>query len=294
MPRINHNIPALITGTTLNQTGRRMAKTLEKLSTGLRINRAADDAAGLSVSESLRTQVRGLAMNKRNAMDGVALLNIAEGALNEINAMLQRMRELAIQADNDTLTLTERGYLNQEYDHLRSEIDRIANASKYNGMSLLSGDGFGGYGMASCSLHVGPNDDATVDSLSISIDTVTTGSLGLALAGTSLRGTGTGSLGFISSKTSISSAITSLDAAITTVNNIRADLGAYVNRLEHTITNLDNQSANMTAAESTIRDADFAATTTEYTRNQILTQSATSMLAQANLLPQSVLSLLQG
>ncbi len=289
MPRINHNIPAMITGGALATVGRDLQKSLEKLSTGLRINRASDDAAGLSVSESLRTQVRGLAMNKRNAMDGIALLNIAEGAMNEVSDMLQRMRELAVQADNDTLTLVERDYLDLEYQHLMSEIDRIAKSAKYNGQSLLSGDGFGVQGEASSILHIGPNNIMDIDTVALSIDTVTTQTAGLDLQGTELTGT-TLSL----SRENIMSALTSLDTAIQHVNEIRANLGAYINRLEHTVKNIENQHANMSAAESQIRDTDFAEESTNFTRNQIISQSATAMLAQANMIPQSVLQLLQG
>lgn len=287
MPRINHNIPAMITGAALANANRELQKSLEKLSTGLRINRASDDAAGLSVSESLRTQVNGLAMNKRNAMDGIALLNIAEGAMNEVSAMLQRMREMAIQADNDTLTLQERGYLDLEYQNLLSEIDRTVNATKYNGQSLLSGDGFGLVNSATSVLHIGPNNVNGVDTIQVQIDTVTTATPGLDLKGGSLTG-----VTLADSKTNINEAITSLDAAIVRVNSIRANLGAYINRLEHTVNNIENQHSNMSAAESTIRDTDFADETTNFTRNQIIMQSATAMLAQANTVPQSVLSLL--
>lgn len=289
MPRINHNIPAMITGGALTTVGRELQKSLEKLSTGLRINRASDDAAGLSVSESLRTQVRGLSINKRNASDGIALLNIAEGTMNEISDMLQRMRELAVQADNDTLTLRERNYLDLEYQHLISEIDRMAMASKYNGQSLLSGDGFGEEGGVSSILHIGPNNISGVDTLSIVIATVTTAASGLNLANSSLTGAD-----LLTSRTNITSALTSLDNAITSVNGIRANLGAYINRLEHTVKNIENQYSNMSAAESMIRDTDFAEETTNFTRNQIISQSATAMLAQANMIPQSVLQLLQG
>ena len=282
MPRINHNIPSMITGAALESVGRDLAKSLEKLSTGLRINRASDDAAGLSVSESLRTQVRGLAVNKRNALDGIAMLNIAEGAMNEINSMMQRMRELGIQADNDTLTTVERSYLNMEYTHLLSEIDRISNATKYNSQSLLSGDGFGVPGGESSVLHIGPNNNTLVDLIQIEIYTVTTSSTGLNLRNSNLLG-----------KNNIISTISSVDSAIQSVNRYRAHLGAYVNRLEHTVRNLDNQYANMSAAESTIRDTDFAQATSEFTRNQIISQSATAMLAQANMVPQSVLQLLK-
>jgi flagellin len=271
----------MITGASLNQVNRELAKSLERLSTGLRINRASDDAAGLSVSEQLRTQVRGSQVANRNANDGIALLNIAEGAANEISAMLQRMRELAIQSDNDTLTTIERVYLNQEYQALMTEITRISAAAQYNGQTLIYGvSGFGRPGGSSSILHIGANNLNGVDRIALTVGAVSAGAL-------SLIGTG------ISTNATALAAITAVDIAIHSVNSMRADLGAYVNRMEHAVNNLDNQVSNMQAAESAIRDVDFAAETTQFTRNQILMQSATSMLAQANSVPQSVLSLLK-
>lgn len=278
--RINHNISSMITQGSLFKVNAANTKTLEKLSTGLRINRASDDAAGLSISENLRSQVTGLGVAKRNAQDGVALLQIAEGGLNEISSILQRMRELAVQSSNDTLTSTERNYTNQEYQALTSEIDRIANTTMYNGQSLLTGTGFGGVGMASSVLHIGPND-AAADEITITIDTMTTSGSVLDINGSNL-----------SSQLASVSAITSLDAAINQVNSTRSDLGAYVNRLEHAINNIINQEHNNQAAESLIRDTDFAVETAAFTKNQILMQSSTAMLAQANQVPQNVLSLL--
>ena len=283
--RINHNISSMITQGALFQVGRANSKVLEKLSTGLRINRASDDAAGLAVSERLRTQVRGLAMAKRNATDGIAMLNIAEGGLNEASELLQRMRELSVQSTNDTLTSTERTYTNQEYQNLASEIDRIVNTTQYNGQDLLTGtsSSFGGAGSTSSVLHVGPNSSTTRDELVISIATMTTASNGLNLAGSA-----------ITSQALAVSALVSLDLAITTLNQSRSNIGAYVNRLEHTINNLINQEHNSQAAESVIRDADFAVETADFTKYQILQQSATAMLSQANMSQQSVLGLLGG
>jgi flagellin len=282
MPRINHNIPALITGNSLRNVERDLSKSLEKLSTGLRINRAADDAAGLSVSEQLRTQVGGLAVGGRNAQDGVSLVNIAEGALIEVESMLQRMRELSIQAANDTLTSVERGYCEVEFDQLRTEIDRIVGCTQFNSMRLL--DGSAPWGTTGGVLHIGPNDNSTGnDVVLITVAGVSTGALSIDLA----------SNVFITSQTTATSAITSLDGALHSVNTLRANLGAITNRLEHAITNQQNQEQNMQAAESVIRDTDFAAETTRFTRNQILQQSSTAMLAQANSIPQSVLSLLK-
>ncbi|MFH1760738.1 MAG: flagellin [bacterium] len=286
--RINHNISSMVTQASLFRTNRDLSKSLERLSTGIRINRASDDAAGLSVSEQLRTQVRGIAMAKRNAMDGQSLLQIAEGAAHEISGMLQRMRELAVQASNDTLTSTERGYLNVEYRALQDEIDRIADATQYNTLCLINGDtaGFGTTGGGTCILHIGPNNSSTVDQIQVTIDAVDTDSIGVSSGGTDDSNITTSSYAL--------GAVTSVDTAINSINNMRSDLGAYVNRLEYTIDNLDNQSSNMQTAESVIRDVDFAYETTEYTKNQILVQSATAMLAQSNTLPQSVLTLVQG
>ncbi len=279
--RINHNISSMVTQGALAGVGRELNKSLERLSTGLRINRASDDAAGLSVSEQLRTQVSGMGKAKGNASDGIALLNIAEGAVNEIEAMLQRMRELAVQSANDTLTTTERSYTNQEYQALVSEIDRITNVTQYNTQTLLDGQvgSFGATGSASCILHIGPNA-RTTDRLSITI--IGTSSGAMTIAGSS-----------VTSQAVAESAILSIDVAINSVNKLRSDLGAYINRLEHAINNLDNQTHNTQSAESAIRDVNFAMETSQFSRNQILTQSATAMLAQANQAPQTVLTLLR-
>ncbi len=278
--RINHNIASMIGQNAIYGASNALNKTLEKLSTGLRVNRASDDAAGLAISEKLRTQVNGLAVSQRNAQDGIALLQIAEGAMNEVSSILHRMRELALQSANDTLTSSERSYTNQEYSALVSEIDRIVNTTTYNGMSLLNGGGFGGVGQSASILHIGP-DGGAADEITITIDTMSTGSSALDISGSSLT-----------ANTAAISAVTSLDLAIDTVNNARADLGAYINRLEHTINNLMNQQTNTQAAEGYIRDADFALETANFTKNSILVQSATAMLAQANMVPQSVMTLL--
>jgi len=279
MPRINHNIPAMITGNALRLVDTSMTKSLEKLSTGMRINRAADDAAGLSVSEQLRTQVRGLSMGMRNAQDGVALLNIAEGALIEVESMLQRIRELSIQASNDTLTSVERGYIQVEVGQLKEEIDRIVGGTQYNSQKLLAGeDPWVNGGI----LHVGPNNDTAADLVLVTITAVTTAGLGID-----------GANAVVTSQTDARVSISALDVALTSINTLRADLGAKVNRLEHALANQQNQEQNMQAAESVIRDADFAHESTLFSRNQILQQSSTSMLAQANMIPQTVLGLLQ-
>lgn len=283
--RINHNISAMITQNALGVSNKSLGSNLEKLSTGLRINRASDDAAGLSVSEQLRTQVRGLNRARGNAEDGIALLQIAEGAANEMSGILQRMRELAIQSANDTLTTTDREYVQQEFTALQDEIDRISKSAQYNGQTLLLGAAGNSFGStAACVLHIGANDKAGVDSIQITIDALTTGSLSLTSLGTDRVA--------VTSQALATTAIGSIDNAIKSVNNMRSDMGAYVNRLDHAIASISNQEYNTQDAESRIRDVDFASESASFTKHQILTQSATSMLAQANAVPQSVLGLL--
>jgi len=296
--RINHNISSMITQNSLFAVNRDMGKSLERLSTGLRINRASDDAAGLGVSENLRTQVRGTAQAIRNSQDGIAAITIAEGAANEVSSILQRMRELAVQSANDTLTSTERAYTNQEYGQLVSEIDRIAAVTNYNGMKLISSSGtnanerfgIGGSGGTGSALWIDANDSVGLDSITITIDTLTTTSLG---SGAQSGGVASMNLTTLTSQTDAVAAIQSLDESIDSVNTMRSNMGAFINRLEHAINNLMISNTNQQAAESLIRDVDFAAETTQFTRNQILTQSGTAMLSQSNMLPQGVLQLLQ-
>jgi len=306
--RINHNVSAMITQTALGANNSSMSKSLEKLSTGLRINRAQDDAAGLAVSEQMRTQIRGLGKAKANAQDGIALLQIAEGAAGEITNILQRQRELAVQASNDTLTSTERKYLDNEFQSLSKEINRIAASTNYNGMNLLDGSSgsFGAVNMSGqttiaggiaayttdgsmsskpLTLHVGPNDkkqlDGTTstDEIAISYMALTQDSLGLTSTS-------------VNTQAGARDAIADLDTAMKSVNEVRSNLGTYINRLESTVSNISNLEYNTTGAESRIRDVDFASETTSFTKNQILVQSSTAMLSQANSLPQNVLSLL--
>jgi flagellin len=282
--RINHNISSMITQSARNDALGEQGKSLEKLSTGLRINRASDDAAGLSVSEQLRTQVRGMGRAKANAQDGIALLQIAEGAANEMSSMLQRMRELAIQSSNDTLTSTDRSYVDQEFKALVNEVDRISKTTNYNGQTLVYG-GATSFGAGTSSvLHIGANDKVGTDTLTITIDGLSASALGLT-GGTTAVG--------VSTHASALAAIATIDNAIKSVNNMRSDMGAYVNRLEHAINNLNNQEFNSQDAESRIRDVDFAKESTEFTRHQILTQSSTSMLSQANQVPNGVMGLLR-
>jgi flagellin len=272
----------MVTQSALYGTERNLSKSLEKLSTGLRINRASDDAAGLAISENLRTQVNGVGQAQKNAQDGIAALNIAEGAANEVSSILQRMRELAIQSANDTLTTTERGYTNQEFTALRSEIDRIANVTNYNKQTLISNTA-GRFGATGANvLWIDANSTAGTDSISVTIGTMTVAQLNANL-----------NTRDITTQANATSAISEVDAALNNVNSIRANLGAYVNRLEHAVNNLMVSETNQQAAESSIRDADFAKETATYTKNQILMQSATAMLSQSNMIPSSVLSLLK-
>jgi flagellin len=288
--RINHNISSMHTQNAMFKVNRDMKVSLERLSTGLRINRASDDAAGLGVSENLRTQVRGTAQAMRNAQDGIAAISIAEGAANEISDILQRMRELAVQSANDTLTSTERAYTNQEYQQLISEIDRIAEVTNYNGMKLISSSGTNrnerfGIGSDGSALWIDANANLGKDSITITIDTLTTTSLGTG-GGTALNTTS------LEDQESAVEAIRSLDESIDSVNTMRSNMGAFINRLEHAINNLSVSNTNQQSAESLIRDADFAFESAHFTRNQILSQSGISMLAQANMSTQGVLQLL--
>jgi flagellin len=282
--RINHNISSMIGQSALGSQQAALSKSLEKLSTGLRINRASDDAAGLSVSESLRSKIRGLGRAQSNAEDGIALLQIAEGATGEVNNILQRLRELAIQSSTDTMTTTERTYINKEFGQLMNEITRISNSASYNGMTLLDGavGSFGVSGGQASVLHIGSGSSNSVDRISITVGAMTLGALGLSATTTS-----------VSTSAAALAALSSIDGAVRSVNTVRSDMGAYVNRLEFAISNLSNQIYNTQDAESRIRDVDFAKETTEFTRAQILSQSATSMLAQANQVPQGILALLQ-
>lgn len=269
--RINHNISSMSAMNSLFKTGRDMNKSLEKLSTGLRINRSSDDAAGLAISENLRAQVRGIAQAQRNALDGTSMLQIAEGAANEISDILQRMRELSIQAANDTLTSVERGYADEEFSNLRDEINRIASVTNYNGVDLISSE-TGRFGSASAtsntSFWIDAGSSTGVDSITITIDTLTTTSL-----------SGTLDTATLTSQSDARTAIQDIDSAINSVNSTRANIGAYVNRLEHAINNLMVSETNQAAAESMIRDVDFAHESAQFTKNQILMQSGTAMLA---------------
>ena len=269
--RIYSNPSAISTQTQLASSNVAMSKSLEKLSTGLRVNRAADDAAGLSVSEGLRSQIRGDTMAQRNSNDGLAMLQIAESGTQMITDSLQRMRELAIQSSNGTYTDTDRAYIQSEFTALKSEITRIAQATTYNGINLLATT-------SSFSFQVSSAKSGASSTISFSVATNLSGDL---------------SLGSVGSQAAAQTAIASIDSALGSVLSMRSDVGAAMNRLEKTVANLGSMITNTTDAESRIRDTDFASESTKFTRNQILTNSATSMLAQANQLPQGVLSLLR-
>ena len=269
--RIQHNIAALNTHRSLTANNNAASKNLEKLSSGYQINRAGDDAAGLAISEKMRGQISGLNMASKNANDGISLIQTAEGALNETHSILQRQRELAVQAANDTNTDDDRAQLQLEVDQLNSEITRISTDTEFNTKKLLNGS------FSAQVFHIGANSGQTI---SLSISQLEAGAL--STSGIS-----------ISSQTGAESAITTIDDAINTVSTTRAKLGAVQNRLEHTINNLGATSENLTAAESRIRDTDMAKEMMAFTKNNILTQAAQSMLAQANQQPQGVLQLLQ-
>lgn len=255
---------------------------MEKLSSGLRINRAGDDAAGLAISEKMRAQIRGLDQASRNAQDGISLIQTAEGALNETHDILQRMRELAVQSANDTNDdTTDRKAIQDEVDQLAREITRISETTQFNGKTLLSG-GFSSTGLV---FHIGANQGQEV---TLTISNMSAAALGVG-SGDSKTGTGIK----VDTQANANTAITTIDTAIKTVATERAKFGAMQNRLEHTINNLSTSSENLTAAESRIRDVDMAKEMMEQTKASILAQAAQAMLAQANQQPQGVLQLLR-
>lgn len=269
--RIQHNISALNTHRNLTGNQGASAKNLEKLSSGFKINRAGDDAAGLAISEKMRGQIRGLDMATKNAQDSISLIQTAEGALNETHSILQRMRELAVQSSNDTNTTSDRKELQKEVAELTTEINRIANNTEFNTKKLINGSATG------LKFHIGANAGQDMTLAIGSMKASALGVSGISISGQATAGT----------------AITTIQGAIDKVSSERAKLGANQNRLEHTINNLGTSSENLTAAESRIRDVDMAKEMMNFTKNNILTQAAQSMLAQANQQPQGVLQLLQ-
>ena len=268
---VQHNLTAMNANRQLSGVQSAQQKSTEKLSSGYRINRAGDDAAGLSISEKMRSQIRGLNKAVSNAQDGISLVQVAEGALNETHSILQRMNELATQAANDTNTSTDRNALQKEMDQLTSEIDRIRSTTQFNSMNLLDGSFTGK------ELQVGA---LSGQKISISIGNMNSSKLKIS----GLK---------VSSFSSAGKAMTAIQKAINSVSSERSKLGALQNRLEHTINNLNTTSENTSAAESRIRDVDMATEMVEYSKNNILAQAGQSMLAQANQATQGVLSLLQ-
>ncbi|WP_281179596.1 flagellin N-terminal helical domain-containing protein [Dactylosporangium aurantiacum] len=261
-----------------------MGKSLEKLSSGFRINRAADDAAGLSISEGLRSQIGGLKVAVRNAQDGISVVQTAEGALTETHSILQRMRDLSVQASSTGSQDTDaRTAAQTEFTQLNAELDRIATTTAFGGQKLL--DPSGAY---TGTFQVGANT-ASADQIAVNLGTAAFGGV-TAVTGFDSTGLGVVSLDLV---TGASAAITAIDSAIKGVSTARATLGAYQNRFEHTINNLNVAVENLSASESRIRDTDMASEMVSFTRSQILTQAGTSMLAQANQAPQNVLSLLR-
>mgnify|MGYP001203885442 CR=1 FL=1 len=284
---INHNIPALNTYNRLVGNNNSVQKNMEKLASGLRINRAGDDAAGLAISEKMRAQIRGLDMATKNAQDGISLIQTAEGALNEVHAILQRMRELAVQAANDTNDNdTDRAAIQQEIDQLAREINRISETTEFNGKLLLNGDfDANASGGTALTFHIGANNGQNV---TLNIAKMNAEELGVG-SGDSKTGKGIE----VGTQNDADTAIETINEAIKTVATERSNLGAMQNRLEHTINNLSTSAENLTAAESRIRDVDMAKEMMAFTKNNILAQAAQAMLAQANQLPQGVLQLLQ-
>ncbi|HEX4692327.1 MAG TPA: flagellin [Solirubrobacteraceae bacterium] len=278
--RIQNNIEAFNAHRNLTSTAAKAAQSMEKLSSGYRINRAADDAAGLAISEKMRSQIGGLAQAQRNAQDGVSLVQTAEGSLNEVHSMLQRMRDLKVQYANGTLSTDDKSAIVAEGKQLAQEIGNIQSTTKFNGISLL--DGAGGTSGA-ISFQVGANSGET-------ISVTTKDILGTNGVGTNIAALSGSSA---SSTTWDSVSLTDIDDAIKNVSSLRGDFGAVQNRLDHRLNNLATYQENLTASESRIRDVDMASEMTEYTKLNILQQAGTSMLAQANQAPQNVLSLLR-
>jgi flagellin len=264
--RIQHNVEALNAHRQLQSTSDKLSKAMERLSSGYRINRAADDAAGLAISEKMRGQIRGLGQAQRNLQDAVSMVQTAEGSLNEVHSMLQRVRELAVQAKNGTLSASNQSALQSEINQLASEIERLGIAADFNGIKLLNQN-------TVISFKVGANDGETIGVATISLGSIVTPSVFQLGSATDIQ---------------------ELDTAIDQISSQRAAFGAVQNRFEHSLANIAIYQENLVAAESRIRDVDMAAETVEMTKQQILSQAGTAMLAQANQLPQSVLQLLKG
>jgi len=274
--RINTNVSSVFAQKFVNRTSQRLQSSMEHLSSGLRITKAADDAAGLAVSEKMRSQIRSLRMASRNTSDGISMVQTAEGGLNETTNMLSRMRELAVEASSAVLQATERAYLATEFTALQNEMERIADSTEFNGLNLSDGS------TASVDVQVGIFNVAAQDRIAVTLQDAQTLTLGVdtLAAGLSTAVTAQAAIGLI-------------DTALDSVNDSRADYGAIQNRLSSAMRNLENYTENLVEAESRIRDVDFAAETAELSRNQIFQQAGISILAQANSSNQVALSLLQ-
>ena len=275
---INTNVFSINAQRSLNKSQGVLGTSMERLSSGLRINRAKDDAAGLAISQAFTSQITGMDQAVRNANDGISLVQSAEGGLEEVASMLQRMRELSVQAANGTYNATDRSYLNDEFEQLQNEISRVSNATQFNGIDIL------GSGQA-ITMQVGFDSGANHIMIVSTIDITATDATGIGSAlATSLS---------VSSILAANSAISVIDIAVQNVNDYRSQLGSKQNRMEHTIANLENVIENQSAARSGIMDADFAKETANMTRVQILQQAGSAMLSQANQVPNNVLSLLR-
>ncbi len=284
---INHNLSAMFADRSLRVTNDETTKGMEKLSSGMRINRAGDDASGLAVSEKMRSQIRGLERASKNAQDGISFIQTTEGYLQESQDIIQRLRELAVQASNGVYTSEDRMQIQVEVSQLVDEIDRIASHAQFNGLNLLTGrfarDNGQNQVTGSMWFHIGSNMDQRVQ---VYIGTMTSKALGV-------RNIGDDTIMNVASPDDSNRAIGTLDQALKKVNKQRADLGAYQNRLEHAIKGIDVGAENLQAAESRIRDTDMANEMVNYTKNRILAQAGNAMLAQANQKTQQVMSLLQ-
>ena len=288
MAVVNTNVNASIAQNALVKNERNMNTAMERLSTGQRINGAKDDAAGLAISSRMTSQIRGLEAGVRNANDAISMLNTGDGALIEVTNMLQRMRELAIQASNGTTASADRGYLDAEYANLATEIERIAQNTQWNGTAIIEGT----YGSgAEVAFQVGANAGQTITVSFGDISQANTSEMGQFAAGASAASIAAATAA--SALTTASAAITAVDNAITLVNTQRATFGAAVNQLTYAVDNLSNVKVNAEAARSRILDTDYAKETSELARTQIIQQAGTAMLAQANQLPQTVLALLR-
>ena len=279
MPVINTNVNSIVAQNATNKSDRAMTKTMEKLATGYRINKAGDDAAGLAVSTKLTAQIRGTNQAARNVSDAIALVQTADGAAKEISAIMQRMRELAVQGATETYSTNALGLMDIEYQQLEAEITRIVAQTKWNKMELLDGSGGSG-GAGAFIIQVG-SDNAQAVTVSIGNLDIAAGSLG-CLSGLD-----------VSTQSNASSAITNIDGAFQALATIRADYGSYMNRLENTLNNAELFSANMSDANSRLMDTDYAKEMTEFAKSQIVRQAGMAMLSQANAIPNQVLQLLQ-